>query len=80
MDLDNTKTLSIEALPLSGNRSKMITKHLARNLRVMLSSVQKPIAKSENPLHVGKGSDPDFAVTRGPKSKFHRQLRVLRTI
>ena len=54
-------------------------KDLARILLVIVSTMQKAMAKSENSLHVGKGSDPDFAVTRGSESKFIRQLRVLRT-
>ena len=41
----------------------------------MLSSLQTSIAKSENPLHVGKGSDPDFAVTRGAKSRIWVQTK-----
>ena len=74
MELENAKNLSNQAAPLSIDRSKIIMKHLARHLRVMLCSGQSLIAKSENPLHVRKGSDPDFAVTRRPKSIFFRSL------
>ena len=46
----------------------------------MVSSKITLIAKSENPLQVGKWSDPDFAVTRGPKYQSNQNQRVLRTM
>ena len=57
----------------------MITKGPARDLRVILSSLQTAIAKSKNPLQVEKGSVPDFAVTSKPKMEICWEQRMLRT-